>query len=51
MCRESFTHLISAASTFGKNVMPRAAGLLGVEQISDVTKIIDPDTFERSAAL
>jgi electron transfer flavoprotein alpha subunit len=31
----------------GKNVMPRVAALLDVMQVSDVTKVISPDTFER----
>jgi electron transfer flavoprotein alpha subunit len=39
--------LVAPATTFGKNVMPRVAALLDVMQISDVTKVIAPDTFER----
>jgi electron transfer flavoprotein alpha subunit len=39
--------LLAAATTFGKNVMPRVAALLDVMQVSDLTKIIAPDTFER----
>jgi electron transfer flavoprotein alpha subunit len=38
---------IAPATTSGKNVMPRVAALLDVMQISDVTKVIAPDTFER----
>lgn len=39
---------IAAPSTSnGKNVMPRVAALLDVMQISDVTKVVAPDTFER----
>ncbi len=38
---------IAAATTTGKNVMPRVAALLDVMQISDITKVIAPDTFER----
>ena len=39
--------LVAAATTTGKNVMPRVAALLDVMQISDVTKIVSADTFER----
>ena len=39
--------LVAAATTTGKNVMPRVAALLDVMQVSDVTKILAPDTFER----
>lgn len=42
-----FTHILAPATTFGKNIMPRLAALLDVMQISDLTKIISPDTFER----
>jgi electron transfer flavoprotein alpha subunit len=39
--------IVSPATTTGKNVMPRVAALLDVMQISDVTKVVAPDTFER----
>jgi electron transfer flavoprotein alpha subunit len=39
--------LMAPATTTGKNVMPRVAALLDVMQISDITKVIAPDTFER----
>ncbi len=42
-----FTHLLGPATTFGKNVMPRAAAVLDVAQISDVSAIKDGDTFVR----
>jgi electron transfer flavoprotein alpha subunit len=39
--------IVAAATTLGKNVMPRVAALLDVMQVSDVTKVVAPDTFER----
>jgi electron transfer flavoprotein alpha subunit len=39
--------IVAAATTTAKNVMPRAAALLDVMQISDITKVVAPDTFER----
>ena len=39
--------VMSAATANGKNVMPRVAALLDVAQISDITAVIDADTFER----
>ncbi len=43
----SFTHIVAASTSNGKNIMPRVAALLDVMQISDVVKIISADTFER----
>ena len=39
--------IVSASTTTGKNIMPRVAALLDLMQISDVTKVVAPDTFER----
>src|SRR5471032_3304518 len=39
--------LVAPATTNGKNVMPRVAALLDVMQISEIIKVIAPDTFER----
>jgi electron transfer flavoprotein alpha subunit len=39
--------LVAPATTGGKNVMPRVAALLDVMQLSDITKVLSPDTFER----
>jgi electron transfer flavoprotein alpha subunit len=41
------THLLAAASPFGKGVLPRTAGLLDVMQLSDVVRIESADTFLR----
>ncbi len=42
-----YGHVLAPAGTFGKNLMPRVAALLDVQQISDITAITGPDTFER----
>ncbi len=39
--------IMAAATTSGKNIMPRVAALLDVMQISDVIKVVAPDTFQR----
>jgi electron transfer flavoprotein alpha subunit len=43
----SYDALVAPATTTGKNVMPRVAALLDVMQLSDITKVVAPDTFER----
>ena len=43
----SYSHMMAAATTTGKNVMPRLAALLDVMQISDIIKIEDANTFQR----
>lgn len=43
----SYTHVLSAATTFGKNFMPRAAALLDVSQISEISEVVSSDTFVR----
>jgi electron transfer flavoprotein alpha subunit len=44
---QPYETIMAAATTSGKNIMPRVAALLDVMQISDVTKVVAPDTFER----
>src|SRR3954467_3547071 len=43
----NYDAIVSPATTTGKNVMPRVAALLDVMQISDIIKVVGPDTFER----
>lgn len=42
-----YTHILAPASSYGKNFMPRVAALLDVEQISDISAIVDSQTFKR----
>jgi electron transfer flavoprotein alpha subunit len=44
---EGFGHILFPATASGKNVAPRVAAKLDVAQISDITKVVSADTFER----
>jgi electron transfer flavoprotein alpha subunit len=43
----NYSHILFPATAGGKNVAPRVAAKLDVAQISDITKVISADTFER----
>jgi electron transfer flavoprotein alpha subunit len=43
---KNYTHIVAPATTYGKNILPRVAALCDVQQISDVSAILSPDTFE-----
>tara|TARA_B100001540_G_scaffold249503_1_gene225298 strand:+ start:401 stop:1354 length:954 start_codon:yes stop_codon:yes gene_type:complete len=44
---KNYSHIICSANTFGKNLMPRIAAHLDTSQVSDIIKVISPDTFLR----
>jgi electron transfer flavoprotein alpha subunit len=44
---KGYSHILFPATASGKNVAPRVAALLDVAQISDATKVVSADTFER----
>ena len=41
------THIIGPATAYGKNILPRVAAMMDVNQISDVMAIDSEDTFKR----
>ncbi|HZT18989.1 MAG TPA: FAD-binding protein [Dongiaceae bacterium] len=43
-----YTHIVAAATSSGKNFMPRVAALLDVAQVSDISEVVSPDTFVRT---
>ncbi|HEX7912727.1 MAG TPA: FAD-binding protein [Paraburkholderia sp.] len=44
---DGYSHIVFPATSAGKNVAPRVAALLDVAQVSDVTRVVSTDTFER----
>ncbi|QOR38438.1 electron transfer flavoprotein subunit alpha/FixB family protein [Billgrantia diversa] len=42
-----YSHILAAASTTGKNVLPRVAALKDVSQLSEIVEVVDADTFKR----
>jgi electron transfer flavoprotein alpha subunit len=43
----AYGHVLAPATAHGKSVMPRVAAKLDVAQLSDITRVVSPDTFER----
>ncbi|MGO6726478.1 electron transfer flavoprotein subunit alpha/FixB family protein, partial [Rhizobium ruizarguesonis] len=43
----SYDTILSAATSVGKNVLPRVAALLDVAQVSEIIEVISSDTFKR----
>jgi len=44
---KDYSHILAPATAYGKNILPRVAARLDVGQISEITKVDSPDTFER----
>jgi electron transfer flavoprotein alpha subunit len=42
-----YTHVLAAATSIGKDVMPRVAAMLDMQQISEITQVVSADTFVR----
>jgi len=42
-----YSHILAPATAYGKSVLPRVAAKLNVAQVSEITKVVAPDTFER----
>ena len=44
---DNYSHILATATTSAKNIMPRVAALRDVQQISEISEVIDTDTFVR----
>jgi electron transfer flavoprotein alpha subunit len=47
IAKKGYTHILAPSTTFGKDVAPRVAALLGVAQVSDIMKVENAHTFQR----
>ncbi|MBL6750499.1 MAG: electron transfer flavoprotein subunit alpha/FixB family protein [Nevskia sp.] len=47
LARKGYSHVFVAGNTFGKDLMPRVAAKLGVQQVSDVMAVHGPTSFDR----
>ena len=43
----SYSHILATSTSNAKNIMPRASALLDVQAISDISAVVDADTFKR----
>jgi electron transfer flavoprotein alpha subunit len=43
----NYSHILAPATAYGKNILPRVAAKLDVGQVSEITKVVSADTFER----
>ncbi|TCS31452.1 electron transfer flavoprotein alpha subunit apoprotein, partial [Paucimonas lemoignei] len=44
---KDYSHILAPATAYGKNIAPRIAARLDVAQVSEITKVVSPDAFER----
>ena len=44
---QGYSHVLAPGTTTGKNILPRVAALLGVNQLSDIISVESADTFKR----
>ncbi|MDE2257265.1 MAG: electron transfer flavoprotein subunit alpha/FixB family protein, partial [Xanthomonadaceae bacterium] len=47
VAKHGYTHVLAPSTTFGKDLAPRVAALLGVAQVSDIMKVVDAHTLQR----